>query len=455
MGIYLGQLPPAEVARLKAELAETIIANFCYPRFFDNRTNSLRMRPVDRTKREEVWLYISSFDFTTWSRVDLMSQDFQNHIERLFIQFVQRNRSFFGEQGRKRMADVRALLNTSSSSVVQGLRNHLAAHPKQGKSTFGSPHAVASWTTQSANDHAEPGWEQISAATMLLQQQLQEIRGEISSSPVPAEGKSSTNGAMRRSTISQALVNLAGGLSSEEIPQAPTVSTPAVSPVNRPVIPASTNGKSGPLVNPAASIEVPVQKRQAQTPISVAEQASKGNSIGTVVPPTDPAVAPRRGEQPKSTTRPANAATVTPAPVKPMPAPSSSPASTPVQAMPKSAAAPSRNVSQTLAAASEVTNGQREMLTIGEDDIAIFEQLRHQMLLWLRIEAIRAGLEIAGHNPPQLLELLRQQARVDETRLQVVSTLLNLSNQVIKTGLVSILDYKQALMFHLMHTRNN
>jgi hypothetical protein len=93
-------------------------------------------------------------------------------------------------------------------------------------------------------------------------------------------------------------------------------------------------------------------------------------------------------------------------------------------------------------------------VTIGEDDVAIFEQLRHQMLLWLRIQVIRSGIELAGQSPSQLLDALRQQARIDETRLQVVSTLLNLSNQVIKTGQVSILDYKQALMFHLMHTRD-
>lgn len=92
-------------------------------------------------------------------------------------------------------------------------------------------------------------------------------------------------------------------------------------------------------------------------------------------------------------------------------------------------------------------------MSVGEDDAAIFEQLRHQLIVWLRIEAITAGLEITNQSPTQLLELLRQQARMDETRLQVVSTLLNLANQVIKTGLVSVLDYKQALMFHLMHTR--
>ena len=103
-----------------------------------------------------------------------------------------------------------------------------------------------------------------------------------------------------------------------------------------------------------------------------------------------------------------------------------------------------------------VTAGPRDatMMAVGEDDLAIFEQLRHQMLIWLRVEAIRAGLDISSSlATAQLLDMLRQQAHLDETRLQVISTLLNLSNQVIKTGMVTILDYKQALMFHLMHTR--
>jgi hypothetical protein len=90
---------------------------------------------------------------------------------------------------------------------------------------------------------------------------------------------------------------------------------------------------------------------------------------------------------------------------------------------------------------------------MGEDDVAIFEQLRLQLLVWMRIEAVKAGLEISGQSPSQLLELLRQEAGLEEARLQVVSTLLNLANQVIKTGLISIIDYKQALMFYLMHTK--
>src|SRR5438105_14616987 len=124
MGVLIGQLPPAEIARLKAELAETLIAHFCYPRFFDYRTESLRSRPVDRSKRQEVWLYLSSFDFTAWSRVDLLSADLQHYIERLFIHFVQRDRSFFGEQRRTSLSDIRMLIHTSALSIIKRLRAH-------------------------------------------------------------------------------------------------------------------------------------------------------------------------------------------------------------------------------------------------------------------------------------------------------------------------------------------
>jgi len=88
-----------------------------------------------------------------------------------------------------------------------------------------------------------------------------------------------------------------------------------------------------------------------------------------------------------------------------------------------------------------------------EEDMAIFEQLRHQVIVWLRIEAVRSGIDIANQGPLQLLELLRQHEVCDESRLQIISTLLNLSTQVLKNGQASLFDYKQALMFHLMHTR--
>src|SRR6516225_9316685 len=163
VGIFVSQLPPAELARLKAELAETLISNFCYPRFYDYYTDSLRMRPVDRAKRQEVWQYLSSVDFNAWGRTDLMSPEFQRQVERLFIYFVQRNRSFFGEQGRKRMADVRMLISHCSSSVTEGLRGHLKGLP----TSFGNPRQVNSWATSNVTGRHEPTWDQIVATTML------------------------------------------------------------------------------------------------------------------------------------------------------------------------------------------------------------------------------------------------------------------------------------------------
>ena len=93
------------------------------------------------------------------------------------------------------------------------------------------------------------------------------------------------------------------------------------------------------------------------------------------------------------------------------------------------------------------------MALVSEEDRAIFEQMRLQLVVWLRVEAVRAGIDISDQSPSQLLERLHEQDNSDETRLQIVSTLLNLSNQVIKNGQASLIDYKQALMFHLMHTR--
>ncbi len=446
MGIYLGQLPPAEIARLKAELAETLTANFCYPRFFDHRTESLHTRPVDRAKRQEVWLYLSSVDFTAWNRVDLMSPELQNQIERLFIQFMQRNRSFFGEQGRRRMSDVRMLIGTCAASVSQRLRNHLSGQ-KQTNPPFGSPRPVVSWTTTTISGRAEPGWEQIAATTMVLQQQIQEARGEVKASSAASDGRLAvpgasvaatpvaTNGVGRRSLRSQPTTTGAnnGGRVNETGTQQPTAPQPHIGSRPLPAVAKGTPVTSA----PAASVAPPVSSRLsgplAETPIVA------------------------RKPEPLSRSEPRVAA-VSPVQVPTRPAGNgrTSPQSGP---LPGTSSSLSRNLAQATQSSQTAqsvapTTGPREMMSVGEDDVAIFEQMRHQLVLWLRLEAIKADIEISGQGPAQLLDLLRQQAHIDETRLQVISTLLNLSNQVIKTGLVTVLDYKQALMFHLMHTRN-
>ena len=426
MGVLIGQLPPAEIARLKAELAETLIAHFCYPRFFDYRTESLRSRPVDRSKRQEVWLYLSSFDFTAWSRVDLMSADFQHYIERLFIHFVQRNRSFFGEQGRKRLSDIRMLINTSALSVVQSLRAHLMGQ-HQNKPPFGSPRPVISWSTTATSGRPEPMWEQISSSTMLLQQQLQEVRGEIKAAPAPQAEARPAAATARHAIRVQAVNGNAAHVNDHQVATVSSIPTVSVSRPSNQISMRTTPAIEPKSTTPfnsswhAASPVSPPKAEPALSPVepsilSVASAAVPVKSPGTVVAPT-----PAKRDIVQS------------------PAPS----------------APSQVQSRELPQPMPTTPAQRESATnlVGEEDVAIFEQLRYQLIVWLRIEAIRSGLEVANQTPSHLLEILRQQDNRNETSLQVVSTLLNLSNQVIKNGKASIFDYKQALMFHLMHTR--
>jgi hypothetical protein len=423
MGVLLGQLPPAELARLKAELAETLIAHFCYPRFFDYRNSSLRSRPVDRSKRQEVWLYLSSFDFTAWNRVDLMSTDFQHYVERLFIHFVQRNRSFFGDQGRKRMSDIRMLIGTSAASVVQGLRSHLMGQHQQNP-PFGSPRPVTSWSTVMNTEKSEATWDHISASTMILQQQLQEVRGEIKTAAQQSEARPGVVPARRPSRSQAANGKAAHGAEQYRVSNSPTM------PMSK--TPQQTNGRgstspsapknTSPL-NPAWQTAAPVAPARAEPLPSIPEPP-----IFSVAPAAVPIISPN--------------VSVPPAPV-PETVPAITP-STPVQA---------RGLPQTVPAALSATQRDSATILVSEEDMAIFEQLRHQLVVWLRIEAVRSGMEISNLSPSQLLELLRQNNNGDETRLQVVSTLLNLSNQVIKNGQASLFDYKQALMFHLMHTR--
>jgi hypothetical protein len=417
-----------------------------------------------------VWLYLSSVDFTAWNRVDLMSPDFQYQIERLFIQFVQRNRSFFGEQGRKRMSDVRMLISACAATVVEDLRNHLTGQNKN-RPPFGSPRPVPSWATTNATGHAEPGWEQIAQSTFLLQQQLQEWRGEIRGVPqLPTPAQSET----RQSTpaAAQAAKRPANGAGMAKVTNdsqqdnsglvVKAVSVPegtrnGIGNGNATSAPAAR--ASGPLHSSAPSARTGEPLQPPTPPVAPVAPASRGpaaNGKGeTLTPPVQPAPAapavPIVPVEAPAIQTPASARQVSQ--VAPQdqvkssaPVPSQAATPKPTQA---------RSVPQPATPAS-VAATQRESSTpvLSGEDVAIFEQLRHQLLVWLRVEAVQCGLDISGQSPGQLLDLLRQQGGIDETRLQVVSSLLSLANQVIKNGQAGLLDYKQAMMFHLMHTRS-
>jgi hypothetical protein len=461
MGLYLNQLPQTEVARLKAELAETLIANFCYPRFYDYRVGALRTRPVDRAKRQEVWQYLNAVDFNVWGRVDIDSPDFQRQVERLFIHFVQRNRSFFGEQGRKRMTDVRTLISGCSTVLADGLRGHLRG--QSGTPPFGSPRAVSSWALTNITGRAEVTWEQILSGTMLLQQQLQEARGEIrpASTPVPSTPPVQTptarpgNGSvpMRRSRASRPLTNGVVGTSngSHEEDVALWPATPnrsgksAEGPVAAP-LPAAREGELSQSESSSFSASADISPT-LPLPLGKVEGAP------TIFQPAPIEVSPALPARPRRGSKPAESS-----PSGPLPRRVSQPlpASVPVASVSSVPATHQQQMSAPVAhaaldaAVKQVENGTA---ITTDEDVVIFEQMRHQLIIWLRVEAVRAGIDLGSQNTSQLVDGLRRQDGVDTARLQVVSTLLNMCDQIITSGRATLFDYKQAMMFYLMHTR--
>ena len=431
MGILVSQLPPAELARLKAELAEILISNFCYPRFYDYRIDSLRMRPVDRTKRQEVWQYLGSVDFNAWGRIDLMSPDFQRQVERLLIYFVQRNRTFFGEQGRKRMADIRILISISSTSIVEGLKGHLTGR----SNGFGNPRPVNSWANSNVTKHTDPTWEQLVVPTMMLQQQLQEARGEIKAN----QNEARPNGTSPKHSIRERS-NANGSSSSSveheimSIKNASTNKTPQQA--EQQTLPGVESSKITNQLTPPVSVDA--------ASVSAGETVDERISHNIQVVITDELSDTPLIEQDGTISKETNTAQKV--------------SSEPVQgSITTPAILHSQELTQTQTVPQvEITTHDDESTTalVSEEDVVIFEQMRHQLVVWTRVEAVHAGIDIAGQEPSELLELLQHLDGFDETRLQVTATLINLCDQIIAAGQANLLEYKQAIMFYLMHTRS-
>jgi hypothetical protein len=172
MGGSLSQLTSRQLERLKSELAEVIIANFCYPAFLDYRLNTLRTRPVDRRKRQEVWAYVSSVNFNPLASMDVASMDFRRFVERVFLRYIDMNRALIATASARQAAAARARVPLLAVSVARGLADYLVLSEA---STFGQARLVESWGATS-DGVREPSWEQIEKSTQVLQTTLVYLR---------------------------------------------------------------------------------------------------------------------------------------------------------------------------------------------------------------------------------------------------------------------------------------
>lgn len=181
MGGSLRQLTSRQLERLKSELAEVIIANFCYPAFLDYRLNALRTRPVDRRKRQEVWAYVSGINFHPLEAMDASSMDFRRFVERVFLRYIDLNRALMATASARQVAAVRARVPQLALSVARGLADYLVLGET---STFGQARLVESWGA-SRNRANDLSWEQIEKSTQVLQTTLTYLRTARSEPPAP------------------------------------------------------------------------------------------------------------------------------------------------------------------------------------------------------------------------------------------------------------------------------
>jgi hypothetical protein len=172
MGSSLRQLTSRQLERLKSELAEVIIANFCYPAFLDYRLNMLRSRPVDRRKRQEVWAYVNSINFNPLANMDASSMDFRRFVERAFLRYIDTNRALMAKASARQVTALRARVPQLAVTVARGLADYLVLGEA---SRFGQARLVESWGAVHEG-FSEPSWEQIEKSTQVLQTTLVYLR---------------------------------------------------------------------------------------------------------------------------------------------------------------------------------------------------------------------------------------------------------------------------------------
>src|SRR5215472_7176166 len=108
MGVCVGDLDTRQVERLRAELGESLAANFAYPPFFDYGRRQARLRPLDKAKRDEIAEFVRSANLTQVDRVDVSSPELRRYLERLFVRYLDVNPSLSPPRLHRRLPELRA-----------------------------------------------------------------------------------------------------------------------------------------------------------------------------------------------------------------------------------------------------------------------------------------------------------------------------------------------------------
>ena len=477
MAVSVRTLEQRQIERLRAELGEVIAASFAYPPFFDFRANRLAARPVDRAKRDEIALFLNSFNFEPLMQTDVNSPEVRRFVERLLVRYLEVNEAFTRPRHKRLLPGLRAHAARVSAETQRALQAHLNGSA----AGFGARRAAPSWAMGSDAQTRMPP-EERAHNTRILEAIL--LRGEVESGAAPAvypavngpagtpvqqpqRGSTPQRPQARRvedrwgeswggrptgdltvpvSAQEFARANLASGNSS---PFA-ALATGAQSGILRDETPI-TDQPTGPLTaltaNGAASgaasgaRDLPAELYQMYS-----DYLSDMQPDPTPPPPVfaPPPVAQHPPHIPQQPARPAYQSQ------------SQAPSQPPSQSQPLRP--PLRDAGPPPLQQQHAPQAQPTQPAVSGNprgDKLIFWQLRYQLEAYIRRAAYSYGVPNRGGDPASVLDALRRSGFVDESDLRIAEGIFALTDRVTAGGAASVEDYQQALTLYLLYHRSH
>lgn len=461
MGVCVGDLDQRQMERLRAELGEVLAAYVAYPPFFNYRTAQTVVRPLDRTKREEIDQYLRSVNFTPIERVDVTSPEVRRFLERLFVRYIEVNPSLARPRLTRRLPELRSRAPRMAAEVQRGLLAFLAGQ----MTTFGT-------------QRPRPGWSGPAAQPYHLKQDrehntrvLEAILVRRSSGVLPA-----VNPARPAASVARA----------KPAPPAPPVISDRLWPVvsSDLTVPVPAQGIPSPGIHsPFAGLEVGAQSDVFSSISSPSVSSAFAGSGVISERPTGPLVVP----QPAAKASPSTNSTVSPAA-------SASPAgnvrelppdlfqlygdylrdmepeaaeNAPAADDPPTAELPAVHLARSAPAPSPApiaTNGhtgpaipatRASETTDTRSDKLIFWQLRYQLEAYVRRAARSYGVQTSSGDPSGVIDALRRSKFVDEADLRIAEGILAITDHVTAGTAPTVEDYRQALMLYLLYHRSH
>jgi len=412
MGAVLADLSQRQLDHIRSELSVLLQAHAAYPPFFHQPTQCTRFRPVDRAKRDEIDQFVRSVDFSAIDHTDVASVEIRRFFERLIRRYMQVNQTLAGQ----RYARFMPSLTSRSPRLAADFQRWLIEFVAHGDGVGSVEPVRLTWSGSVRNVPREQDAKEHN--TRVLAAVL--VRGE---------------GPMSGPHVAAAIHE---PVPVEAVEPAGSVTMPVVTPPADPPVSPFAGLEVGVQSDVFDSLALPENFVDAPTgPLPAASVISERGSAHDLPPDLfqlyseylhdmqpEAITENDRREEPPAATMPllavnagASASDLAPAPAAPT----------------------SEDIAQ----------------DASHTDHQIFWQLRYQLEAYIRGAARSYGLRASSDDPSGVIDALRVSGFVDEADLGIAEGILAVTDRVTSSGVVTMNDYRQALMLYLLYHRSH